>query len=466
MTLDSMWSVKDYLLSGTIARLAEEYHVTCWVPLELLEGTRRLAEELALADVAFRAAPVATPSRLYDAMCGLQKSLLFERHDIDTERVMRLRQSGPSVRARSPARRAAGWLIRALAKSPLAPAFDHAFDRWRSRLARDPQSDRELDAIVPDALFITDPVRREYDPLFFEARRRGVRTICLVLSWDNVTSKGRINSGFDRILTWNESMRADVLKLYPRQPKATVEVVGFPRFDVYRRDLPPEFAREPFMRSIGLDPAHPYIFFANGSTTSFRAQPDIVEHLCAAIDSDEFDPGTQLLVRCHPHDDVSLYAHFRGRKRVVVWPDERRLEGRKTLFELPPRADELLTLAASVRHSAVCVNPGSTVMLDAAIADVPVVSVAYDGDRTLPYWQSFRSCYEYTHQQQFHAFDATQFANDRTEMIRAIVAALDNPDARRAERARAAAHFVGSREQGSIERLSAAVHALFAEARA
>src|SRR5688500_4223721 len=261
-----MWSVKDYLLSGAIQRLAQEYRVTCWVPLRLLGGTRRLAHELALADVVFRAAPVVEPSRLFNAVCGLQKSLLFERHDIDTERVMRLRQSGPSVRSRSPARRLAGWLIRALAKSPLAPRLDRAFDRWRARMAHNVNSVRELDAVAPDAVFITDPVRREFDPLFFEARRRGLRTICLVLSWDNVTSKGRINSGFDRILTWNESMRADVLKLYADQAPATVEVVGFPRFDVYRRDLPPAFARESFMRKLGLDPVHPFILFANGAT--------------------------------------------------------------------------------------------------------------------------------------------------------------------------------------------------------
>jgi hypothetical protein len=465
MTLDTTWSVKDYLLSGTMARLAQDYQVTCWVPLELLEGTLRLAQDLALTGVSFREAPVVKPTRLYDALCGSQKALLFERHDIGTERVMRRRQSGPSVRARSHTRRAAGWLIRAVAKSAFAPALDRALYRLRARLARDAKSNRELDAVSPDALFITDPVRREFDPLFFEACRRGLRTICLVLSWDNVTSKGRLHSEFDRILTWNESMRGDVLKLYPDRAPASVCVVGYPRFDIYRQDLPPTFEREPFMRSLGLDPAHPFILFSGIATSSFRAQPDIVEHICAALEAGELGSRTQLLVRCHPHDDISVYARFRGRKRVAVWPDEARLEGKETLFDLAPRADELWTLGASVRHSAVCVNPGSTVMLDASIANVPIVSVNYDGDRALPYWQSFRSVYEFTHQQQFHAFGATQFANDRAELIRAIGAALRDPAERSAERAQAAAHFIGSREQGSIDRICAAVRELFAEAR-
>lgn len=459
-----MWSIKDYLLSGTIAKLAKEYRVTCWVPVNLLEDTRRLAAEIGIPSVEFRAAPIMAPSRLYNLVSGLQKSLLYERYDVDTERVLRKRQSGPSVWSRSVARRCAGWLIRVLSKSPFASMLDRALDRARNRMAIDPASARELDAVSPDLLYITDPVRREFDALFFEAHRRGLKTACLVLSWDNVTSKGRINSGFDRILCWNHSMRADVVKMYDRQPRDTIQVVGFPRFDIYRRDLPPEFARAAFMRSLGLDPALPYILFACGATSFFRAQPDIVEHICVALDAGEFPSGTQLLVRCHPHDDVSIYARFRSRAAVVVWPDEARVQG-KTLFELPPRADELLTLAASIRHCAVCVNPGSTVMLDASLADVPVVSVAYDGDQQLPYWQSFRSCYEYSHQQYFHAFHATEFANDRTELVQAINRALHEPAARSAERARAAAHFLGGRDESSIERLSGALRQLLYEAR-
>ena len=103
---------------------------------------------------------------------------------------------------------------------------------------------------------------------------------------------------------------------------------------------------------------------------------------------------------------------------------------------------------------------------DASLADVPVVSVSYDGDQQLPYWQSFRSCYAYSHQQQFHVFQATEFANDRVEMIRAIHHALRDPAARRPERARAATHFVGGRNEGSIEKLRTALHAMFAEPRA
>jgi hypothetical protein len=465
LTLDTMWSIKDYLLSGTIARFARDFRVTCWVPAPLLADTRRLAAEIGIPSVEFRAAPVMAPSPLYNLVCGLHKSLLYERHDVDTERVLRKRQSGPTVWSRSIARRCAGWLIRALAKSPFATLLDRVLDRVRIRMAVDPAGARELDAVSPDLLFITDPVRREFDALFFEARRRRIRTACLVLSWDNVTSKGRINSGFDRIFCWNQSMRADVVKMYGRQPPESIQVVGFPRFDIYRNDLPPKFAREPFMRSVGLDPARPYILFANGATSFFPAQPEIVEHICAALDAGNFPAGTQLFVRCHPHDDVSIYARFRSRAGVAVWPDEARVRG-KTLFDLPPQADELLTLGATIRHSAVCVNAGSTVMLDASLADVPVVTVAYDGDQQMPYWQSFRSCYEYSHQQYFHAFKATEFANDRGELIQAINRALLEPGLRRTERARAAAYFLGGRDESSVDRLSAALHELMRGERA
>lgn len=455
IALDTMWSIKDYVLSGALTSLAERFDLVAWVPESFLGDTRGLAADLRLKNLEIRPALPYRSSAALNAVCATQKALLFERFDIDTERVMRSREASASVQSRTPLRRFASRPIRLVAKSPVAPWLDGPLDAARKALTRTRAYGDELECVRPDGILITDPVRREFDGLYYEAKRRGLPVATLVLSWDNVTAKGRIHPVYDRVLVWNEAMRDEVRQLYPGFDAARIVPVGFPRFDVYRNDLPTQFQRERFLNSLGLDPRRRVILFANSATRSFRTQPEVIQHLCDAIETGALPADTQLLVRCHPHDDVATYDRFRNRKSVAVWPQANRARA-GTLFDQTPRADELLVLAASIKHSAVCVNPGSTVMLDAALADVPIVCVAYDGNQQLPYWQSFRSSYEYTHQKDFHRFGATDVCYSRDELLAAIRDALADPGRKATQRRDVAERYLGGSRM-SVPRLLAAL---------
>jgi hypothetical protein len=454
VALDTMWSIKDYFLSGAVAALSDAFRIVAWLPEPLLADTRKLADELGL-EIELRPAMPYLASGLLNGVCALQRSLLYERFDVNTERVMRKRESSASVASRSPMRRLASGPIRLVAKSPLAPLLDAPLDAARERLTASGDYERELDCVRPNAILITDPVRREFDGLYYGATARGIPVAALVLSWDNVTAKGRMHPAYSRVLVWNAAMHAEVERLYPRIERRRIVSVGFPRFDVYRGPLPEPFTRGPFLRSLGLDPALPVILFANSATRSFRTQPEVIEHICVALESGALPRAAQLLIRCHPHDEIATYERFRGRARIALWPQPSRGSG-GTLFQQVPQKDELLVLAATIRHCAVCVNPGSTVMLDAALADVPVACVAYDGDQQLPYWQSYRSCYEYTHQQAFHQLGATDVCYSRDELIASIARALTEPTRKAAERKQAAQRYLGGDER-SVPRLRAAL---------
>ena len=80
----------------------------------------------------------------------------------------------------------------------------------------------------------------------------------------------------------------------------------------------------------------------------------------------------------------------------------------------------------------------STIALDAAANDVPIVSVAYDGNRKRDYPNSVRSFYDYTHQRPFIATRASVIVESRQSLIEALRCAVENPDLRREERAQLA----------------------------
>jgi hypothetical protein len=446
VTLDTMWSVKDYILSGALAQIATRFEVVAWVAPELLDGTKRLATEVGIRDVTFRSLRGFHPSRIFSAVCRVQKSILLERHDVATERVMRLRRESVSVRARGRLHGAAGLCLRMVAKSPIAGAVLKSLEAMRRWTHPAGVYTADFAEFGFHALFFTDPIRREVDSLYFEALRRGIPAATLVLSWDNLTAKGQIHADYSRIMVWNEVMRAELKALYPGIAESRIDIVGFPRFDVYRRPLPAEFARSPFLEQLGLDPSKRVMLFANSATKTFRTQPAVIRHICEAMQRGELPDDVQLLIRCHPHDDVEEYSVFRGWPRVAVWPDAERAKT-QTLFEQTPASGELLTLAASVQHSAVCINPGSTVMLDAALADVPIVCVAYDGDEQLPYWESYRTCYDYSHQAQFHRVGATDICYSRTELIASICDALSNRRRKQAQRMAVVDRYLGGKAE-------------------
>jgi CDP-glycerol glycerophosphotransferase (TagB/SpsB family) len=297
----------------------------------------------------------------------------------------------------------------------------------------------------------TDPIRRTDDLLFVAAKKLYIPITTLVLSWDNLTSKGRINDGYDCVMAWNELMKQEILSMYPSYTNDTVKVVGYPRFDIYKKPLPSGFEREPFLKSLGLDPANRVLLYANAPIRSFPVQPQIIDHVYQAMMNGQLPQDTQLLIRCHPHDDLAIYDIFRNCPRVAVWPGDDRAHD-QTLFNQMPQKDELLILAASMKHSALCINPGSSVMLDAAICDIPIVCIAYDGDCILPRESSYATCYEYSHQKPFHQIGATDICYSKEELIRSIQKALAHPEEKSAQRKIIVDRYLGG-ESSSANRI-------------
>ena len=65
------------------------------------------------------------------------------------------------------------------------------------------------------------------------------------------------------------------------------------------------------------------------------------------------------------------------------------------LWDLP--TDDIEHLVRLLRDADVVINTASTLAIDAAVLDRPVVSIAYDPSGDLPYDRSVRRYYDYTH---------------------------------------------------------------------
>jgi hypothetical protein len=289
-----------------------------------------------------------------------------------------------------------------------------------------------LSAAAPALLVTGTPGTEHLDALLLRcARRLGIPSLCVVLSWDNLTSKGYMAARPDRLVVWNERMRQEAMELHDYAPE-DVEVAGVAHFDIYQRptDL---LDRAAVCGQLGLDPSRPYVVFGTVSPFLFAHNRELGEMLAAATVDGRIGRGTQLVVRLHPQsagggrfgDSREAYENLARQYPGTVVLDVPRVKTSGLQWALPP--GEMAWLASLLHHAAVCVNVASTFAIDAALCDTPVVGVGFDGVRQLPYERSIRRAYDYTHYRPIVESGGAPIAETFEELLGLINSYLADP---------------------------------------
>jgi len=458
LMLSNGWSIQNLLHSGAMTELQNHFRLLAWAMIGDKRKLQDLSSRLGVLDVQWEEFHDFPESRAHRWVRLLQKALFFARYRIATEEIILCSSLG----YRSRLQKVFSKLLQKIACTQLGSIGLQMTTRLRRCLGYRRFYAPDFEKHQPDLVMSCSPLDYREDPFILQAEKVGIPVVGMVASWDNLTSKGVIDTDFDRVLIWNSLMKEEVLRYYPSYSEDQVVPIGVPRFEVYKRRLPPQFEREPFLRGLGLDPARRTLLFANSPISFFPEQPQVIRHICAAMQDGSLPSDLQLLIRCHPRDLFEVYEQFNALDHVRVWyPPElqkNRLasaEGQRpaSMYEWLPDADILWTLAAMLRHSAVSINVASTMTVDAALCDVPVVSVAYDGDVTKSYYDSVEAAYEYSHQQYIVGIGANTICRSREEFIAAIRSFLHDPSKLRAERrilAQAACQFY---DGNAVERL-------------
>jgi len=269
-------------------------------------------------------------------------------------------------------------------------------------------------------------------PLLARARREGVPTMAVDLSWDHFTTKTAPLRPVSRLCVWNELMRDEAIRLHGYRPEQ-VFVTGVPQFDHYANPaaLGP---RDAWLRRIGARPEARVVTLTTVPPILYPDHPAVIDRLLAARDAGAFGPHVELLVRVHQRDDLASYARFDGLPGLHVEKPFRTTivaEG----SSVDPSRDDRLHLARTLLHSDVVVNVASTIALECAILDTPVVNIGFDLPTPKPYLDSAARFYDYTHYRPLVETGAVRVARSPEEMIALVREYLEHPERQRQERA-------------------------------
>ena len=257
-----------------------------------------------------------------------------------------------------------------------------------------------------------------------EAQRMGIPVFTAITNYDNIVNMGY--RGFDPacMAVWSKQMADEAIRLH-KFPSRRLEITGPVQYDRFMVSLPK--SRTEFLRSIGLDPLKKTVLFAGGVNINhyFHIYQLFIEQK-ERIWHESFN----FIMRPYPHPKLLLSPGWQVLEKLLIEAGiyisdpgsidasgDRTEEFRQDLaFDEGP--DELSYL---LRYSDVMVNYFSTISLEAAICDLPVIHAGYD---TYTFGQRFSVTTGFlqrqTHNRRKLRLSASKVARSEAELIKYV----------------------------------------------
>lgn len=244
--------------------------------------------------------------------------------------------------------------------------------------------DAYFETYTPAITLVTDPFS-PYDTLLMKSARKTRTTlVAFIRSWDNFTTKEYLQVCPDRILAQNEETIDEGVKFHDL-PRDRFRLVGVPQFEYYKKYTP--ISREEFCKKMGLDPTKKIVLFSPAGDKFSSTDWQICEILKRFNQEGKFLTPVQFLVRLHPMNFTTLTQFTPDTSFVIDNPNV----SLKTHAQKESEMDtqNVNHLADSLFHADVVLNTVSSLLIDAAIFDTPVVTVGFDGwEKNVPFVRS------------------------------------------------------------------------------
>jgi hypothetical protein len=306
-----------------------------------------------------------------------------------------------------------------------------------------------LDEVQPDC-FVTAHLNRGFGRgLMALCCIKGIPTLGNVFSWDNPFYKQP--SRPDRLTCWSTVMRETLVNIGGFLPDQ-IEIIGAPVFDPYF-DSAGNWTRQQFCDHMGLDPARPILLFATlGQLQIYRDETGTFRSFLQALDQANLPGPPQIILRLHPISVDHYFDEFRSRKDVVFSRYIRYVPGMRWC----PLHEETILAGNLLRHADVCISPGSTMTVEAAIFDTPTIVPAFNPIMSEEYDSFFQQFWLKKHFRFLVEEDTIALAKSSDELIDAVRRALDDPSWLAKGRKKIQEDLLGPLDGRATERLARA----------
>ena len=262
-----------------------------------------------------------------------------------------------------------------------------------------------------------------------------------LVGWDNPSSYAIPGAPMDYATCWSELQKDELVYGSDWNPKR-VHVGGIPSYDGYFRKtwLMP---KDEYFKLHGLDPRRKLISYAC-SFVHFAPNYPNVEALAKLVASDQLVEPSQLLVRLHP-------SHFQDKPKMFA-EEREKIHALETQYPnvhvVRPVAlggslgyyggEDMDEKSSMVAHSDVFVTVYSTMVVETAVHDTPIVAAVIDTpggwNKSKKFSLSLKEIGNWPTHQRFREAKAGRVAQNEAELCEILNAYLKDPSLDAVER--------------------------------
>lgn len=277
----------------------------------------------------------------------------------------------------------------------------------------------------PDLIYSPNIISNIDRAFLKEAKKREIKNVGMINAWDNITlAKYPFRILPKKLIVYNEIIKKEAIKYLDMKEK-DIFVSGWPHFDHYVNSQ--RISREEFCRKLNINPAKKIILFASIGSILNPTEWQVLDMLDKAIVEKKLPDDVLIIFRQHPTEKTKM-ENIKDGGNVAIDDSKTIISGKNKIYSEILKSD-MDHLADSIYYSAVTINTCSTMSIDAAAFDKPIVNIAFDGSKKRPFHDSVRRFYEpsHAHYQPIVKSGGVRVAYNMEELIKYIKMYLENP---------------------------------------
>ncbi len=278
-----------------------------------------------------------------------------------------------------------------------------------------------FDKYDPQLVFCAHLFDDQETQLVREARKRGIKTLGFVNSWDKMTARGTIRLLPDRLIVFNQLVKDEAIH-YADMPENRIMISGIPQYDWHINYHP--LARPEFFQKKGLNPTKKLIVYAPMGKAFSNSDWNIIDLLNDAITGGVIK-NSQLFVRFQPND---LFDEAEAKKRPWLAYDHPGIRFSKERgIDWDMNFEDIRGLTDTLANTDLFICYASSMSIDAAVFNKPVINIDFEVSAKELMSKSPTYFYRMTHYRKAALSGGIRYPKNVAEFFRDINAYLENP---------------------------------------
>jgi hypothetical protein len=230
-------------------------------------------------------------------------------------------------------------------------------------LTRNKLIELKINSTKPEIIIFPTPRYIESEVILgLLAHKLGIRLLCIVSSWDNM-SKNPLILRFDNIFVWNKQMKKWAIERHFYQENQ-IEIVGALQFDPHFCRLK-QISRNRERKSINI------VYATMGLLNWHFKEDEFIRYLYSLIRGLKTNKEVNLILRLHPHDQTRFKHEFENLQELEIHSNRFKNNQVNRSGDWFMNQNDIKDVQDLLLRTDLMLNMGTTLHIESVMFDVP-----------------------------------------------------------------------------------------------